>query len=360
MTWCKDTARDAAVRAAEDNRTGPLPTLADVIAAPFAEPAKRSPTVSETGEGQSGLRTERITLEVTHDLDARLSDWIVEVVDESLGLMESVRVVHEPKLASHANADGEANHAVQAASGGGVIREMTDILRSETADADEKHAALATLVEAVCPGWALTQAASGAAVAWEHDIPTPHGTGRGVVLIDPFEYPELWEEATGMPVSNARPLVYKSAQAASGGGDAQGVSAGTSSAPAGDSGQNGRLEAASGSGKPVAWMCEWTDHVSLHHTKTDAEDEANGDIVPQPLYRSPPQPRGWLTEDERKWIEYMKGNCVLPYAGMACMEAILARSSPPEVVLSLSAYLVRENVIAALKAAGVAVKEVGK
>ena len=63
-----------------------------------------------------------------------------------------------------------------------------------------------------------TQAASGGAVAWEHDIPTPHGTGRGVVIIDPVEHPELWEELTGMPVSNARPLVYQAAPVASGGG----------------------------------------------------------------------------------------------------------------------------------------------
>jgi hypothetical protein len=34
--WCSDPARDAAVRAAEDGRTGPLPTLGEAIAAPFA------------------------------------------------------------------------------------------------------------------------------------------------------------------------------------------------------------------------------------------------------------------------------------------------------------------------------------
>jgi hypothetical protein len=62
------------------------------------------------------------------------------------------------------------------------------------------------------------------------------------------------------------------------------------------------LEAASGGGQgePVAWMCEWTDYVSLHETKSTAEREANGDVVPQPLYRAPPQPRGWLTEVGRE------------------------------------------------------------
>jgi hypothetical protein len=36
-SWCKSPSRDEAVRASEDNRTGPLPTLADVIAEPFAD-----------------------------------------------------------------------------------------------------------------------------------------------------------------------------------------------------------------------------------------------------------------------------------------------------------------------------------
>ena len=59
--WCQNIPRDEAVRAAEDGRDGPLPTLEDVIARPFANEVKWSPTVSETGEGQSRLRTERVT-----------------------------------------------------------------------------------------------------------------------------------------------------------------------------------------------------------------------------------------------------------------------------------------------------------
>jgi hypothetical protein len=87
--WCHDIERDAAVRAAEDNRTEPLPTLGKAIAAPFACTAcggfgmdhrcKESCDECEwTPQTSDGMRTERITLEVTHDLDARLSDWIVD------------------------------------------------------------------------------------------------------------------------------------------------------------------------------------------------------------------------------------------------------------------------------------------
>jgi hypothetical protein len=218
--WCRDIPRDEAVRAAEDGREGPLPTLDECIerqkhaamtagvkegfvkadgewkrltddelrqllvipksvsatSAPeqenkgdsmagraeisragqfappqapqppkcterdnFAAAAKCSPAVSESGEWQSGmptervterrppepggggnvtgLRTERVTLEITHDLDAPLGDWIVGVIDESLGFDESVRVVDEAKLAPAANAGSESNHAAPAASG---------------------------------------------------------------------------------------------------------------------------------------------------------------------------------------------------------------------------------------------------
>jgi hypothetical protein len=34
--WCRDPSRDERVRAAEDGRTAPLPTLEEAIAAPFA------------------------------------------------------------------------------------------------------------------------------------------------------------------------------------------------------------------------------------------------------------------------------------------------------------------------------------
>ena len=145
--WCHDIPRDEAVRAAEDGRSGPLPTLEKVIAAV----TERRP-VQPGGSGNvTGLRTERITLEITHDLDAPLGEWIVQVLDESLGFDESVRVVDNTaeritqaltadrfaaavqeadrlrarvaelesaaKLAPAANADGKSNHAAPAASG---------------------------------------------------------------------------------------------------------------------------------------------------------------------------------------------------------------------------------------------------
>jgi hypothetical protein len=123
--------------------------------------------------------------------------------------------------------------------------------------------------------------------------------------------------------------------------------------------------------EPLCWMCEWTDHTSFHKIKTDAEVEAGSDIVAQPLYAAPPQPRGWLTEEERGSIQHAanlaKANW--SYSVAQELENILARSSPPEVVLpnkvgmslSLPPHLYRDDEVhAALDAAGVPWKEVGR
>jgi hypothetical protein len=94
-SWCRDIPRDEAVRAAEDGRPGPLPTLADVIAQPFADQAKYSPSLSESGKGQSGMRTERVALEVTHNNPWDINHWPWDYILR-LGKRESVRVVEDP------------------------------------------------------------------------------------------------------------------------------------------------------------------------------------------------------------------------------------------------------------------------
>jgi hypothetical protein len=104
--WCHDTARDAAVRAAEDGRDRPLPTLAEAIAAPFACTAcggygmdhrcKESCDECEwTPQTSDGMRTERITLEVTHNAALSAREWRMwrTIFDPKYG--ESVRIVEE-------------------------------------------------------------------------------------------------------------------------------------------------------------------------------------------------------------------------------------------------------------------------
>jgi hypothetical protein len=128
------------------------------------------------------------------------------------------------------------------------------------------------------------------------------------------------------------------------------------------------LEAASGGGEgePVANF--------TFHADDSAERARYVGMTVKPLRR--PQPRGWLTQGE---IAALTGCCVssgnLNEEGKKTIRNLLARSSPPEVVLpklhtrcevneanhkSPCLWFRRPDVIEALTAAGVAVKEVGR
>jgi hypothetical protein len=264
--WCSDVSRDAAVRAAEDGRTGPLPTLGECIEGMFPKSGSASSAVEHENKGDGmatdGLRTERVVLEITQFNNSGYKpasewDWDFFLRGEALTDGESVRVVEEPLSDAWAQRLNRLTAERDAA-----IRER-DELRGEIAS--------------VRNCWGVSRAANDVLKARVAELEARNVTaGEG----------------------------SRAAQAASGGGE---------------------------------------------------------------------QPRGWLSEDERACLEKMRDELKRLLLAMSlktvigqnterdfiAIESILARSSPPEVVLSFSAYLVRENVIAALKAAGVAVKEVG-
>jgi hypothetical protein len=217
--WCRDAARDAAVRAAEDNRTQPLPTLAEAIARPFSDAAERSSTVSETGEGQSRMRRERVTLEVKHfsTLHADQLGWGV--------FAQPVRVVD-----THAEAVAEsvAWEGARDAYRGRILR-LTEEREELKARVAELEARTSTAGEALC----AAPAASGGTLAQI----------AAAFHCQPDDDNDLVEAARLLVRERDEAL----AKAASGGGQ-QNVSDGTLSAPAGDRSQNCRLEAASGGG----------------------------------------------------------------------------------------------------------------
>jgi hypothetical protein len=73
---------------------------AEAIASPFADAAERSVPVSETGEGQSGMRTERVTLEIVRGDGLHVLRWPWHDILKAWGLgeedeAESVRVVSD-------------------------------------------------------------------------------------------------------------------------------------------------------------------------------------------------------------------------------------------------------------------------
>jgi hypothetical protein len=133
-----------------------------------------------------------------------------------------------------------------------------------------------------------------------------------------------------------------------------------------------------GEGEPAGWCAEWKQDGKLGSLLYRSHPDAMRDIPIQcnavPLYRAPPQPRGWLSEEE-VWalrvaadnlpgMEDADGEPLDPLEGV--FRNLLARSSPPEVVLPPTAARDKQGVPCvrlvevrwALDAAGVAVKEV--
>ena len=332
--WCKDTARDAAVRAAEDGRDRPLPTLGECIErqkqSQTARPCGGTDTASLGGEPSgavNGMRTERVTLEVEIERGSPPSEWPWSYIlsrSDALKLRpgESVRVVEEP------HSDYLAQVAMQRDA---AIRERDELrkswLRSEESGTRllaERNAAL--------------DAADGVRkqVAELKDKSHARWVSMNKYLC------ELSETRCERDEVKAR---VAELEAASGGGE----------------------------GEADAWGIVRDGNVeSVTHRRFRGEAECCaarlvGTVVP--LYRSPPPPRGWLTGEEREAVETARDHfdnddlgdseCVF-IARM--MKQILARSTPPEVVLDAfptdetGEFFSRRDVIAALAAAGVAVK----
>jgi hypothetical protein len=77
--WCSDSARDIVVRAAEDKRTGPLPTLEEAIAQAFA--AAPQPT--------SGWLTAEERGSIQHAANLAKANWSYSVAQELENILAS-------------------------------------------------------------------------------------------------------------------------------------------------------------------------------------------------------------------------------------------------------------------------------
>jgi len=254
----------------------------------FAHAAERSSTVSKTGEGQSGLRTERVTLEVTHGNPWRINTWEWAYILR-LGAGESVRVVSDEERqwdvaslrADVAKLENDKQFLVER------LRPLNDAILAAFDDNGDRMSSLAALRVLI--------------------------DQRDAAIREREELRKSWLRSEE---SGTRLLAQRNAAL----DDADGLRK-----------RVAELEAASGGGE---------------------------------------QPRGWLTDRDRKTLIDAAVFC----SGKGergtseAIEWILARSTPPEVVLpglfALSLLgdrlLVEAQVKDALAAAGVAVKEVGK
>ena len=152
----------------------------------------------------------------------------------------------------------------------------------------------------------------------------------------------------------------------------------------GESNHAAQAASGGGEGEPVAWGIanpRYTDFGNCEvWTVRQTEEIAKAVYLAAdgwqhfPLYRQPPQPRGWLSEEERESIDRATHGVEM-FDGVSALtkalRSLLARSSPPEVVhpechfdqFSGCSAVHAWNICAAdfrkaLAAAGVAVKEV--
>jgi len=466
--WCKDITRDAAVRSAEDGRTEPLPTLEEAIGMlPKSDSA--SSTVDHKNKGDdmgtkrdeqaadyraeerervapAGMRTERVTLEVTgapgwrvhvngidvesvRVLDGAHFDDLDHMAmerDTAIRERESWKILADRandgrdklqarvaelerdnghlKIAAKINFDfgnkaearvshlEDANRALKDAAdtaSGWVdelntrVAELESQLESVACRAATAETALDARTSTSGEGSRDAQAASGGG-AWRCAITSPPPVGEyklcrwvttvcgnrevcyGVGARRPdgmwglsnqveMIRPEQWQELPDGPSVGRQ---WWEREAAGGGGE----------------------------GEVVAWGVRYPDgRVSEHQLRAAAEMEweandkniclstgatASG-ICVFPIH-APPQPRGWLTEEERGVINRVRDHLFvtdqLEFTDIVTLDALLARSSPPDVVKPKRWDDMRSTIgdqrdaewVAALAAAGVAVKEVGR
>jgi len=337
--WCHDVARDAAVRAAEDGRTGPMPTLGEAIAAVtetmsgnrkgeemeqgnFADAAERSVEMSKTGDGQSGMRTERVTLEITrpaianYPAPAEQFMWKHLLRDVVQGERESVRVVSDEE------------------------RELPPTTKPATTENDYVPPAPVsrpaktrqTQAERVGGGWWFPKYDQPCVAPAPPPAPPRVHRGSGVFDANGDEVP--WQGVVAT-LTEERDAAIRERDALRASVITQSLTADrfASAVQEADSlrARVAELEAASGGGE---------------------------------------QPRGWLTEEEREVIAGIAGDDEYTEEGQNIAKGLLARSSPPEVALpeadcswcSDYATVWRECLDAvrlSLAAAGVAWKEGG-
>ena len=144
---------------------------------------------------------------------------------------------------------------------------------------------------------------------------------------------------------------------------------------------NGTAPAASGGveGEPDCWAVENDEAgaVAVFTIREAAElysetSDRGGPYTVVPRFRAPPQPRGWLTEEQRDALRWVCSITPIDKAEadkhFAALRGLRRRSTTPEVVLPRvychggdGEQLVDiKDVRAAIAAAGVAVKEVGR
>jgi hypothetical protein len=383
--WCRDVASDAAVRAAEDGRDRPLPTLEECIETAFSAGVRdsfrkveeawsmipKSVSASSAPEQENkgdGMRTERVTLEVTHDDNdghIQFRNWDQMLFGEQNGVRfpgESVRVVEDDRILAASKKLIEVDQ--EAALRGFDTTTFQRLWISAIARVLGLELARPPRSKCDNPG--------------DGSIPSP-GILASPALVEAHQQIAALTAERDAAIREREKAVAESerrlrlCETMKRDGDSARFHAAVARARVAE------LEAASGGGKgePVAWRVEYRGFIELYSVEqfaTERASEVRGTVVP--LYRSPPQPRGWLTEEESDALFRIVADEWPPQANGvrdSIIRSLLARSTPPKVV---KPDRWRDDIydgdrivvgdqrdaewLAALAAAGVEVKEVGR
>ena len=319
--WCHDVARDAAVRAAEDGRTGPLPTLGECIDGMF--PKSVSPTSAPEQENKGdGMRTERVTLEVTG-----APGWRVHLIGIDV---ESVRVVEEEER--------QAPPTTKPATTENDYVPPAPVSRpAETRQ---------TKAERIGGGWWFPKYDKPSAPPPPPPAPPRVHRGSGVFDASGDEVP--WEGVVAALTAERDAAIRErdhlearvaDLQSASGGGEGEAVAS------------TWQHEASDGilALEHILYVFREDERPTVRHRieKVRRLVEVYRHHIVN-LYRSPTQPRGWLTEDEREAVQWAADAAYdKQHPAEDALRSVLARSSPPEVDLPISLSPIDEELVRA-------------
>ena len=330
--WCSDPSRDAAVRAAEDGRTGPLPTLGEAITRPFACAAC----------GGAGM--DHRCKESCEECDGSGRAMIPKSGSSSSAPEQEnkgVRMTKSDRQAADYRAEAIASPFAEAAQRSVEVSEMGGTqsgIRTERVTLECVHRFGKPPRE--WDWWRLMELRPGESVRVVIDDPSSDADAE--VLRRALVKSDIQRLKADAEVQRLRKeLEARNVTPGEGSCDAQTASGNSQASPDGSQAARG-----GGEGEPVAWArlratanheeFFWCDIEETYGAPEDAELDLKDRETVVPVYRQPPQPRGWLTQGERSAIEDAIGP--LRESGKyACenradlLQNLLARSSPPEV-----------------------------
>ena len=346
------------------------------------------------GEAANGLRTERVTLEITIAADQIPTGWpwdsiLRRLVRADKG--ESVRVVEEVAPAVHrgsgvfdANGDEVPWEGVVAA-----LQAQRIGLRADVKSAEKDNERLREQLESVADRAAAAETENEKLLARVRDWERVHQAAHLMASLESAPDASKWrmlkvgetvEVGDEMTDDYFKP--WRDAGSCVGQEVASGDFAFRRRVPApAASNSSGILTsspAASGAARTATWFAAvgkfgLKNVCMAFNSFGECEKFADGEVRIIPLYATPRPAKGWLTAEERELIAGITDSDDYTEEGQNIAKALLARDTPPEVVLRSEAHSIiyadnknmnrvfrAKDVIEALAAIGVSVKEVGK